>query len=257
MHTISARYFFSMLVFLFLCTGCARPPIPAEKPRPAPFDSARLTERSNAWSGYEAKFRLKVDSQKARFSARAIVLTTGRDLVRFETFGPIGQTAALFVLGASGPSLLIPSERVLFSSQRPETLVRYFLGVTLPFETFRYALAASIPPDQLGALEGVNEAGMLHLIYNSGGRYFDWQFSETQALSGVYVRMEGFEGRVSYDPPVETAIDAAPKKIRMSSSEWSMELSLDSIRPASAFEPKVFAMPEISEIRKVDLDRIQ
>ncbi len=242
----------------FLCAGCARPPAPVDKPRPVPFDTARLEARTNAWSGYEAKFRLRVESPKSKFSARAIVLTKGGDLVRFETYGPIGQTAALFVSNADGPSLLVPSEKVLFVAQRPETLVRYFLGITLPFDVFRYALAAAIPPEQLRSLESVSDGGVVHLISRIDGRYFDWQFdSRGQALSGVYVRAEGFEGRVSYDPPVEPAAEAVPKKVRLSSAEWNMEISLDAMRSASEFQPTAFSMPGVPGVRRVDLDKIQ
>jgi hypothetical protein len=76
-------------------------------------------------------------------------------------------------------------------------------------------------------------------------------------LSGVFARAEGFEGRVSYDPPVALAPDAVPKKIRISSSEWSVEISLEEIKPVSEFQPKAFYMPELPEIRKVDLDSIK
>ena len=86
-----------------------------------------------------------VNSKTSKFSSRAIVFVKGRDFVRFETFTLFGQTAALYVSNETGPSLLIPSEKVIFTAQRPETLMQEILGVTLPV-IFSHVLTASMPP---------------------------------------------------------------------------------------------------------------
>lgn len=243
---------------MLLAYGCARPPVPAEKPPSVPFDIDRLKARSETWRDYEARFRLRVDGQASKFSARAIVFIKGGGSARFETFGPLGQTAALYVAGENGPSLFIPSEKIVFTAQQPETLIQYFLGITLPFDVLRYSLTASVPPEQFAGLTAHSDAGILHVISNTGNRYFDWQFSpDGSALSGVFARAGGFEGRVSYDPPVALAGDAVPQKIRISSSEWSVEINLEQIKPVSEFQPKAFYMPEIPDVRKVDLDKIK
>ena len=248
----------SVLLVLLLASGCARPPVPAERPPSVPFDSGKLEARSDAWRDYEARFRLRVEGKTSNFSARTIVFVKEGGFVRFETFGPLGQTAALYVAGESGPSLLIPSEKMLFTAQLPETLIRHFLGISLPFDVLRYSLTASVPPEQLPGLKAHSDAGIMHVISQTANRYFDWQFSpDGSSLNGVFARAEGFEGRISYDPAVALAADAAPKKIRISSSEWSVEIGLEEIKPVSEFPPRAFYMPELPDVRKVDLDKIK
>lgn len=251
-----------LLVFLFslFLESCARRPPVAVAPGAAPVDLSGLRERSDYWRDYSAKFRLRVDSRTSKFNARTLVLVNGRHFVRFETFAPLGQTAALFVSNEAGPSLLIPSEKIIFTAHKPETLVRHFIGVTLPFEVFRYALAGSVPPEQIEKLDSRLEAGVIHSIYNMDGRYFDWQFvpeGPGPALSGVFIRSGEFEGRVSFEPPVLLKKDAAPKKIRISSAEWNMELSLDELKPAADFNSALFYMPNVPGVRSVDLDTIK
>ncbi|MGA2400857.1 MAG: lipoprotein insertase outer membrane protein LolB [Syntrophobacteraceae bacterium] len=217
-----------------------------------------MKERSDFWSDYQCKFRLRVDSKTSKFSSRAIVFIKGRDFVRFETFTPFGQTAALYVSNEIGPSLLIPSEKVIFTAQRPETLVREFLGVTLPVEVFRYALTASVPPRRLDHIESRSDAGVWRLISKDEGNYFEWQITAgSPALKGAFFRSAEFEGRVSYDPPVALAKEAVPDKIRISSSEWNMEILIEELKPVSQFQPSAFYMPNLPDARKVDLDKIK
>ena len=129
-----SRLSFCILLLLVISVGCARPPTPVEKPPGAAFETGKLKERSDFWRDYQCKLRLRVESKTSNFSSRAIVFIKGRDFVRFETFTPFGQTAALYVSNEIGPSLFIPSEKVIFTAQQPETLVHEFLGVTLPVE---------------------------------------------------------------------------------------------------------------------------
>ena len=247
-----------VLILLIISAGCARPPAPVERPPSVPFETGKLKERSDFWSDYQCKFRLMVDSKTSKFSSRAIVLVKGRDFVRFETFTPFGQTAALYVSNEAGPGLLIPSEKVIFTAQRPETLVREFLGVTLPVDIFRYALTASVPPRQLDHIESRPDDGAWRLISSGEGGYFDWQITAgSPALKGAFVRSAEFEGRVSYDPPVPISKEAVPGKIRISSSEWNMEILIEELRPVSQFEPSAFHLPNLPNVRKVDLDTIK
>src|SRR5208337_4923060 len=152
---VNAPRSFVLLCLLFLLvisSGCARTleklPDVSGKPAAPSFDIAKLKERSDFWRDYQCKFRLRVDSKTSKFSSRAIVFIKGRNFVRFETFTPLGQTATLYVFNETGPALLIPSEKVIFTAQRPETLARVFLGVSLPVDLFRYALTASVPAEQ-------------------------------------------------------------------------------------------------------------
>ncbi len=252
---LAACVFFALVLLL---AGCARPPAPVERPSPAAFDKQMLRERSGFWRDYRAKLRFRVESKKAKFSTRAIVLVEGDHLARFETFSPIGQTTALFVLNDKGPSLFIPSEKAVFTARQPETLISYFLGVSLPFETFRYTLAASVPPQLVDGIQTSSDAMALHAISNAGNRYFDWQFvSGGTQLKGVYVRDREFEGRIDYDPPVPLSAGAVPKKILISSSEWSMEVTVEALEPARDFQPSVFNMPVLHDVKPVDLDKVK
>jgi len=223
-----------------------------------PFDTAKLKEKSDFWRDFQAKFRLRVDSQTAKFSSRAIIFVRGRDFIRFETFTPLGQTAALYVFNKTGPALLIPSQKVIFAAQHPETLVREFLGVTLPVDIFRSILTASVPPEQIDRIESRFDAGAWRLISNDGVSYFEWQISSgSPALQEVFVHSAGFEGRVSYEPPVALSKDAVPDKIRISSSEWTMEIVVEELKPTSQYQPAIFYMPDLPDVRKVDLDKIK
>jgi hypothetical protein len=255
--TIKNTIFTLIIVALLGAAGCVRPHLPAELPSPMPFDVNELKTRANFWRDYVARFQLRVESKTAKFSARTIVIVKNPHFARFETFGPIGQTAALYVSNENGPSLFIPSEKVIFSAQRPETLIRYFLGVSLPFEVFRHALTASVPLEQLENIEVRSESGITHVLSKSGTGLFDWQYlQQGPALNGVYIRDGGFEGRISFDPPVALSSSVAPKRIRITSSDWNMEITLEDLQPSQQFQPSVFYLPNLPDIRKVDLDRI-
>ena len=251
-----------LLLLLVISAGCARPmehlPVVSGKPPAPSLEITKLKERSDFWRDYQCKFRLRVDSKTSKFSSRAIVFVKGRNFVRFETFTPLGQTAALYVFNETGPALLIPSEKVIFTAQRPETLVREFLGVSLPVDLFRYALTASVPTEQFEHIESRSDAGRWRLISNSEGNYFEWRLTaDSLDLEAILVRSAEFEGRVSYDPPVGLTKEAVPGKIRISSNEWNMEIVLEELKPAPPFQPSMFYMPSLPDVRRVDLDKIK
>jgi hypothetical protein len=201
---------------------------------------------------------MRVDSKTSRFSSNTLVLTKEPNFIRFETFTPFGQTAALYVYNETGPSLLIPSEKVIFTAQKPETLAREFLGIDLPVDLLRRLLAAAIPPKQIDRFESRLDNGVWRLVSDSPDGYFEWQLSvQPPALQGLLVRSAGFEGRVSYDPPVQLTKEAVPGKIRISSNEWSMEISIEELIPSPQFRPSAFYMPTLPNLRKIDLDKIK
>jgi hypothetical protein len=247
------------MLLLLVTAGCPRPPGLVERPPITPFETAKLKVRSDFWRNYQSKFRLRVDSQTTKFSCRAIISVEGPDFIRFETFTPIGQTAALYVFNKTGPALLVPSQKVIFTAGRQETLVREFLGVTLPADVFRFVLAAAIPPEQIDRIESRFDAGAWRLICNGDGSYFEWHISAgaSPALQGAFIRSSGFEGRVVYDPPVAVLQEAVPEKIRISSSDWNMEILVEELKPVSQFQPSVFNMPSVPGMREVDLDTIK
>lgn len=247
-----------LAAIVILSAGCVRPTVPEERLKPAPLDLAMLKQRSDYWHDCQARMRVAVDSKTTKFNARAIVLVKGTDFVRFETFAPFGQTATLYVSNEAGPALLIPSEKALFTAQRPETLTGYFLGASLPFDVFRHALTASIPSNLIDSLQTRIDSGVLHASSSAGNRFFDWQFApDGSTLQAVYIRQEGFEGRISYEPPVLISSDATPKKIRLTSADWSMDITIEEMQASPEFQPSAFLMPNIPGVRKVDLDKIQ
>ena len=251
-----------LLILMVISAGCAHPtgnlPAVSGKPPAPSLEIAKLKERSDFWRDYQCKFRLRVDSKTSKFSSRAIVFAGGRNFVRFETFTPLGQTVALYVFNETGPALLIPSEKVIFTAQRPETLVRQFMGVSLPVDLFRYALTASVPAEQFEHIKSRSEAGGLGLISNSGGNFFEWRVNAVSLdLEAILVRSAEFEGRVSYDPPVGLTKEAVPEKIRITSSEWNMEIVVEELKPAPSFQPSIFYLPSLPDVRRVDLDNIK
>jgi len=186
------------------------------------------------------------------------VLVKGRNFARFETFGPIGQTATLFVLNDTGPSLFIPSERVIFNASKPETLIGYFLGVSLPFDAFRSALPATIPADLLEGIETRVEGGALHAARKAGTRSFDWRFlAGGTGLTGMRARDDQFEADIVYEPPVSLSVPSVPGKILISSSEWKMEVNVEEIEPAPEFRPSVFYLPDMPQMKVLDLDKVK
>ena len=258
------RFFvlFCFLLLLVVSTGCARLtqnlPAVSGKPPPPSLDMAKLKERSDFWRDYQCKFRLRVDSQTSKFSSRAIVFVEGPKFVRFETFTPLGQTVAVYVFNETGPALLIPSEKTIFTAQRPETLVRRFMGVSLPVDLFRYALTASVPTEQFEHMGSRSEDGGWGLISNSGGNYFEWRLTAGSLdLEAILVRSDEFEGRVSYEPPVGLKKEAVPGKIRISTSEWNIEIVVEELKPAPPFKPSIFYLPHLPDVQRVDLDNIK
>jgi outer membrane biogenesis lipoprotein LolB len=251
--------FLSSLFLLVTATACVQTPFPSGKsgalaPQVSPAaEVAALKERSDFWQNFQCKLRINVNGKTARFSSPAIVLVKSPNLLRFETFTPIGMTAALFVSNQSGPSLLIPSQKAVYTAKRPETLVREFLGgVNLPVDVFSRLLSGSIPPQMFKNIESRSQDGLLRLISRSPGGYFEWQVA-SGGLASVFIGTAQFEGRVSYDPPVRLAAESVPETIRISSKDWRMEVRVEQMLPATQFQPGVFQLPELPGVRRVEL----
>jgi hypothetical protein len=164
------------------------------------------------------------------------------------------MTASLFVLNQTGSSLLIPSQNTIFTASQPETLIRRFLGGSLPVDLFSRLLSASIPPELLQNIQSRSQDSVLRLISKGPGGYFEWQIV-SGALARVYIGSAQFEGEVSYSPPVRLARESTPQKILIASKGWSMEVRVEQMRPAPAFQPGVFRLPALAGMRRVDLDK--
>ncbi len=262
MHSSFARLssiFLSLLLLLLIVTGCVRAPFPPPKapavllpPSPA-AEIAEMQSRAEFWRNFQCKLLIDVNGKTAKFSSSAIVLVKSPNFVRFETFTPLGMTAALFVLNKTGPFLLIPSQKTIYTARRPETLVREFLGASLPVDLFGHLLSASIPPRRLKKIESRSQDGVLRLISRSPGAYFEWQII-SGALARVFIGCAQFEGEVTYDPPVRLADASVPRTIRISSKQWTMQVRVEEMRPAAQFNPGVFRLPVLPGVRQVELD---
>ncbi|MGC9194080.1 MAG: lipoprotein insertase outer membrane protein LolB [Syntrophobacteraceae bacterium] len=264
MHSSISRLssiFLFLLLLLTLATGCAESPLPAGKaPGPpsqrisAADQIAQMKQRSEFWKNFQSKVHVDVNGTTAKFSSPALILVKSSDFVRFETFTPIGMTAALFVLNPTGPSLLIPSQNKLYTAQSPEILVRRFLGgVNLPVAIFSRLLSATISPEQLKNIQILKNGGLLRLISKSPTRYIEWQI-RSGALERVFIGTSQFEGQVSYDPPVQLAQESTPQKIDISSKDWRMRIKVQQMQPAPTFQPGVFHLPALPGVQKIELE---
>lgn len=249
------------LLLLAIAAGCVQQPLPALKapavvPKPLSPQAqiAELENRAHFWRNFQCKLRIEVNGKTAKFSAPAIVLVKEPNFVRFETFTPIGTTAALYVSSPTGHFLLIPSRSTLYTAKQPGTLAREFLGgVSLPVDLFGRLLSASIPPGRLENIHSRLENGLLRLISRGPTGYFEWQVA-AGGLDRVFIGSAQFEGEISYDPPVPLAKEAAPEIIRLHSKGWSMQIHVEKMRPAARFQPGAFRLPVLSGVRRVALD---
>ena len=245
-------FFLSLLLLLVIATGCVQPPF--QPPTPPSAVTADMMARSDFWRNFQCKLRIDVDSNNVKFSSRAIVLIKAPEFIRFETFTPFGMTAALFVLNDTGPSLLIPSRSTVYTARQPETLVRRFLGGSLPIDLFGRLLTASIPPERLQNVQTRSQGATVRLVSKSSGSYLEWEFV-SGGLARVFIGGAQFEGEVSYDPPVRLAVQSVPETIRISSKGWRMEVRVEQMRPSGEFQPGVFRLPVLPGMSRIDLDK--
>lgn len=252
-----------LLVLTLFIGGCTiRPPI-VERPL-APLKEEllpKLLERAHYWQNYTAKLHINAESTKGKFRrVQTVVLATPPDLFRLEAFSLWGQTVGALVADEEGSSLLIPSEKVIFSADRAETLIEYFIGVPIPLETLLYSLVASVPPEQLKEIEIEEQA--LNLVAHSRDARRSWQFTwhflrQPLALRAVEVQEGPWSYRIAYDPPVALDSQQVPSKISFTSSQWQMEVKVNQIAASPDLKASSFRMSFPAGLRTVDLDRVK
>lgn len=253
---------FLFLALLLLVEGCTHPPGEPVRPELISREEwiGRLEDRSRAWKSYEAQVRIHVESPKGRFSARAVVIANLPDQMRIEAFNPFGQTASLFILnrGEGKSGLLVPSERVLYTAGKPETLVFRLLGASVPLEALGYTLTACVPPEHIPHLRLLPQGnGMLgHAQPQRQGPTLTWQFLVSPpALKAFDVHDEAGAYGVRYDPAVELQPSAVPKSIRCLGQDWQMDVSVDRMGSLQATSAAAFQLTAPTGIRTVNLDR--
>lgn len=253
--------FLCLPLLLALVSGCVQAPLSVGKPPgAAPLSPsvaiAQMEQKAQLWRDFQCKLGIEVRGKSGNFSTSAIVLVKSPNFIRFETFTPIGTTAALYVSNEAGPFLMIPSQKTIFTSRRPETLVRRFLGGSLPVDLFSSVLSASIPPERLKTIRSRAEDGLLRLTTRGTAGYFEWQIV-SGALARVFIGTSRFEGQVLYDPPVRLATESTPQTIRLSSQGWSMKIHVEKMQHADRFPPGAFRLPSLTGLRRVDLDTVK
>jgi hypothetical protein len=221
---------------------------------------SKLRLRVEHWHTYQAMLYIKAESSKGNFAIRAAVLAAPPDHLRLEAFNLFGQTAGLLLLNREGSSLWTPSEKVLYTADRPESLIQHFLGVPVPVETLEYGLIACVPPRRLEGLRFVQrDSDWLGYSEESvHGSFLLWKFSsQPLALKTMEVREAQWRYLITYDPPVELNPLFSPRKIRFVSSEWSMEVTVEQMKDSPALSRDVFNPPFPSSIRRINLDSKQ
>lgn len=243
---------------LIAVTGCVRPIATVERPAPMGYQEtiARLKSRAEFYSGYQARLRVRAQGPKGKIQFQAVMLAGLPGRFRLEALNPFGQTAGLLLLNQENSLLWLPSENVVYTAAHPETLVQHFLGVRIPLETFAYSLIASAPASQLNDLQFYQKSGMLcaRVRTEAAGGY-TWNFIPSPlSLESLEVREGGTEYTITYDPPADLGIAETPRKIKFSSFQWEMEVTVNQLARAPDLQEKVFQFPVPQGPREIRLD---
>lgn len=256
---MKSRLIIFTILLLFWNGSCARRPLPVEKPEVISTEElvSKLQARSDFWKVYQAKLQIKGESPKGKFRFQSVILSQLPDKLRMEAYTTWGQTAGVLIVNKKDSSLYIPSEKVIYTANHAEDLVRYFLGVPIPIEVFGYSLIASVSPDQLSDWQVHRDSSGWQATARTlqNALQFSWQFlAEPPALQAVNVRGGRSEYSVLYEPAVHLDPESTPKKINFLSSQWHMEVSVSQMQTASGLQSAVFTLPFPEGIRKVNLD---
>ncbi len=219
-----------------------------------------LRQRAEAWDAFQANLRIRAEGPKGknRFQAFAVARVPGH--FRLEATNPFGQTVGVLVMNPRETTLWIPSESAVFTAADAQTLIDYFLGITIPPEVFEYGLFAGVPLNHLNADFQVSSS--LPGRYTAFSRdpktglRFVWEFSSNpMALNMISILGGGDDITVRYEPKVELEpVQNIPEKITFTSSRWQMEVTPVQLERALALEDSSFFPPSAEGIRRVNLD---
>ena len=257
----SSIWMLSTLALLLVVEGCAHRPAPVEEARPAYFRDwlPALQERSEHWKSYQAKVHLSAQTSEKKFNLDALVVAKTPDQFRLEAFR-LGQTIGALTLNHGHSSLFVPSEKVIYTAERSESLTDHFLGIALPLDIFGYSLSACVPPDQLDDLQIVAHSpewfeASKHAF---NGWFYTWQFtSMPQSIQAVSVKRGALEYVIRYEPSVGLAIKEVPQKIIYTSAMWQIEVTIRELAPVPILPDTVFETVPSQEIRRVDLGSLK
>jgi outer membrane biogenesis lipoprotein LolB len=219
---------------------------------------AGLKNRSDHWKSFQAKLHISAESTKGKFrKIQTILLAIPPNQFRLEAFNLWGQAVGAIVSDEKGFNLFIPSEKVVFTAEKAETLIEHFIGIPLPAETFLYSIIGSIPPDQQNTLQiQTQSSGLVGYSHNPGSNWsFSWHFtSNGSSLESIDVHQGQWGYQVSYDPAVPLDPNQTPHKIIYTSADWRMELTVDEMQVAPQMQASSFRLPLPTGIRTIDLD---
>ncbi|MBP8645160.1 MAG: hypothetical protein KBH99_03450 [Syntrophobacteraceae bacterium] len=245
-------------LLLFAVTACAPRSTLVERPKLLTLDqwASMLQNRTEQWRTYEAKLTIRARSDKGKFRFRTVVLAKLPDQFRLEAINPWGQTIGLLLLRGDQAELWVPSEKTLYTADHPEVLVAHFLGIPVHLETLGYSLTGSIPPEMLASLRGV--PGKPRWLEYEGGseskRTLVWKFaSPSNALEAVDVREASWNYTITYEPSVDLESAGLPRRIRIASQQWEMDITVDQIAPSPPVDDSSFNPPIPSGLRLIRL----
>jgi outer membrane biogenesis lipoprotein LolB len=213
--------------------------------------------RLQAWENYEARVSLRAQSAKGRFSLKSVVLASPPENVRLEAFNLWGQTVAALLLDRDESIIWVPSDRTAYRSPRAEDLLKHFLGISLPPELFVYGLIGSIPPDLLKDFEAVPDATgwRASSVLSNSDLILNWKIlAQPFAMESIEAKWKGQTVSIRYEPPVALSPGETPQKIRFSSPDWQMDVTVDQMRSVPAFPDESFHLPIPTDVRRVNLD---
>jgi outer membrane biogenesis lipoprotein LolB len=218
---------------------------------------AGFRSRLDYWQTYKAVLHIKVESSRGNYSGRTVVLAGLPNHLRLEAFTLFGQTSGLLLLNRDGAKLWIPSEKIVYTADKPETLMEHLLGIPIPLETLEYGLIGCIPPNQLAGLRithrGTQWLG--HSAEPSHSRSYTWDLSsQPPGLHEVDVTEGPWKYTIKYDPPVQLNPQSIPKKIQFLSSQWQMGVTVELMQSSPAFGDDVFYPPFPNNLRRVNLE---
>jgi outer membrane biogenesis lipoprotein LolB len=258
------RPFFICLILTVLSWnwGCARRPVPVERPQITTAEEllSSLAARSDYWNTYQARLHIRGESPRGKFRFQSVIISQLPGSFRLEAYTGWGQTAGVLVITRDDSRLWIPSEKVVYTAERPQDLVGYLLGVPIPLELFGYALIASVPPEQLHALQVRRDrGGWLGVAQDTENNLqFTWQFLVSPAsLQGIRVNEGLSDYNIAYEPAVNLDLTSTPERIHFASSEWQMEVRVSQMQIPRDMQASVFSLPFPEGIRTVSLDRVR
>jgi outer membrane biogenesis lipoprotein LolB len=244
----------ALLLFL---AGCTLLIPPGERPARVSVTEwlPALREHSEHWSAYQTRVHIRAQTPEKKLNMSAVILAKLPDQFRLEAFR-LGQTVGLLTMNHGQSSLLVPSERVLYTAAKSEVLINHLFGISLPLDAFGYALSASLPPDQLGNLQIFRQGTSLIGLPKTSpdGWSYEWQFlSMPQAIESARVKEGNWDYEIRYDPPVGLAVQDVPKKITFTSTQWQVDVTIQEIMAVRDVRDSVFHTDVGAEILRVNL----